>query len=351
MIALFSRQALPFSSRGCNQKGSSGQYFPSFFTPDAIHHLRMQTSHITGSMQLDFETQLLPLLLKEMSYVYHSTLQGHWQEPDAYVMTTEDAQRIETLMFPHQDIIFTSLEDYTRYFVKYLEADLCAAAGGNINNPIKASTDVLRDVRDILREATDFGGLTGGSHKSFIENFNPNFNRISVGPPVQRNQELKALMAAGVVTLAGGPSPALVPNVNTGRFEVHSAFRGEKSLVDGDVLIKARIDGFSPLSDKSPLIRNLLEQGIFRPFINQGYHPGGIDIDRDQHPINRNGEAQTTLWALGNVVEGPNFYTYVLPRPEVNSRALQDSGRCVIDMYQQLQKHHSVSAISVGTND
>ncbi|WP_246046907.1 hypothetical protein [Bartonella mastomydis] len=158
---------------------------------------------------------------------------------------------------------------------------------------------------------------------------------------MQRNKELKALMEAGIVTLAGGPSPTLVLNANTGRFEIHSIFQDESSLVEGDVLIKAKIDSFSLFNDNSSFIRNLVSQGIIRPFINHGYHPGGIDIDCHQHPINTEGQVQNTLWVLGNPVEGINFYTYILPRPFVNSRALQDAGRCVIDMYEQLFHRYS----------
>ncbi|WP_375642592.1 MULTISPECIES: hypothetical protein [unclassified Bartonella] len=208
-----------------------------------------------------------------------------------------------------------------------MREDLHSSAAGNVDGPVKAATDVLRDVRDILRSAIDFCGLTSSSHKYFIEYFNPNFNRISVGPPMQRNQELKALMEAGIVTLAGSPSPKLVLNASTSRFEIQSVFQDENSSVDGDVLIKAKIDSFSPLRDESPFIQNLAGQGIIRPFTNQGYHPSGIDIDHRQHPIDTKGQIQNTLWVVGNPVEGPNFYTYILPRTLVNSRALRDTGR------------------------
>ncbi len=304
-IALFSRQTLPFSSRGVNQKGDGEQY-----------------SIATGSPQINFETQILPLLLKEMSYVYRSTQLGRWLSPESYIVTPKDKQCIQELLYPHQNKTFTSLDDYTQFFIEYLEEDLFASTAGNVDGPVKAATDVLRDVRDILRAAIDFGGLTDSSHKYFIEHFNPNFNRISVGPPMQRNKELKALMEAGIVTLAGGPSPTLVLNADTGRFEIHPIFQDESSLVEGDVLIKAKIDSFSLFDDNSSFIRNLVSQGIIRPFINHGYHPGGIDIDCHQHPINTEGQVQNTLWVLGNPVEGINFYTYILPRPFVNSRAL-----------------------------
>ncbi|WP_375669139.1 FAD/NAD(P)-binding protein [Bartonella sp. MR168JLCBS] len=349
-IALFSRQTLPFSSRGINQKGGSGQYIPSFLTLDAIHHLRKQSSIANGSPKLDFETQLLPLLLKEMCYVYRSTQLGHWLDPETYVVTSKDEQCIQALLYPHRNKIFASLKDYTRFFMEHLKDDLHSSAAGNVDGPVKAATDVLRDVRDILRSAIDFCGLTSSSHKYFIEYFNPNFNRISVGPPMQRNQELKALMEAGIVTLAGGPSPKLVLNASTSRFEIQSVFQDENSSVDGDVLITAKIDSFSPLRDESPFIKNLAAQGIIRPFINQGYHPGGIDIDCQQHPIDTKGQVQNTLWVVGNPVEGANFYTYILPRPLVNSRALRDAGHCVIDMYEQLLNRHSVKDSTINVH-
>jgi hypothetical protein len=48
--------------------------------------------------------------------------------------------------------------------------------------------------------------------------------------------------------------------------------------------------------------------------------------------INRAGDVIPNLWALGYVVEGAHFYTYVLPRPFSNSRGLQDAGRACIAM-------------------
>ncbi|UNE55384.1 hypothetical protein [Bartonella machadoae] len=90
MIAHFSRQTLPFSSHGINQKGGSGQYIPSFLTLDAIHHLRKQSIIANGSPKLVFETQLLPLFLKEMCYVYRSAQLGHWLDPESYVVTCKD---------------------------------------------------------------------------------------------------------------------------------------------------------------------------------------------------------------------------------------------------------------------
>ncbi|MFP1908982.1 FAD/NAD(P)-binding protein [Lonsdalea quercina] len=346
-IALFSRQALPFSSRGCNQKGVGGQYHPAFITLAVIDKLRQQTLSDTGSSKLDFEKQILPLLVKEMCYVYRSTLDNHWPDAATYQEDPADRQRILALFYPHQGKSFASLQAYTAFFMTHLIDDLHAAEQGNIKGAVKAATDVIRDVRDILRYAIDFGGLTGESHERLLEHYAPVFNRIAVGPPLVRNRELLALMEAGVVNVAGGPASTLMLNAHSGCFEINSTFADTNSRTEFDVLVKAKIDSFSALHDDSPFIHNLITQGIIRPFINQGYHPGGIDIDRNQHPISSKGEAQKSLWALGVLAEGPNFYTYVLPRPQVNSRALQDAGRCVIEMYQQLEQLYSMNDSNV----
>ncbi|RAT14903.1 MULTISPECIES: FAD/NAD(P)-binding protein [Lonsdalea] len=346
-VALFSRQALPFSSRGRNQKGVGGQYHPAFITLTALDELRQQNLRDTGSSKLDFEKQVLPLLVKEMCYVYRSTLEKHWPDAANYQEDPADRQSILTLFYPHHGKSFASLQDYTEFFMAHLIDDLHAAEQGNIEGAVKAATDVIRDARDILRNAIDFGGLTGESHQRLLEHYAPIFNRIAVGPPLERNRELLALMEAGVVKLAGGPASTLLLNAQSGCFEIKSSFTDTNSRTEFDVLIKAKIDSFSALHDDSPFIRNLIAQGVIRPFINQDYHPGGIDIDRDQHPISSKGETQKSLWALGVLAEGPNFYTYVLPRPQVNSRALQDAGRCVIEMYQQLEQLCSMNDSNV----
>ena len=84
-----------------------------------------------------------------------------------------------------------------------------------------------------------------------------------------------------------------------------------------------------PTDDESPLMRNLLRRGIVRPFINGQFHAGGIEINSDLNVIGGNGKPQLSLWALGTLVEGCKFYTFVLPRPYVNSTALVDAGRAV----------------------
>ena len=92
-------------------------------------------------------------------------------------------------------------------FDALVRADLREAEAGNLGSPVKAATDVLRDTREALRSAVEYGGLTPASHRYFVEEFNAVTNRISFGPPRRRNLEYLALHAAGIIDIAGGPGP------------------------------------------------------------------------------------------------------------------------------------------------
>ena len=78
--------------------------------------------------------------------------------------------------------------------------------------------------------------------------------------------------------------------------------------------------------------------------MNGEFHPGGIDIDASQNVIDASGRVHLNLWALGIVVEGANYCTYVLPRALVNSRFIQFSGRCVLNMFALLDARHASRA-------
>ncbi|MET3589727.1 hypothetical protein ABID23_000813 [Bartonella silvatica] len=106
-----------------------------------------------------------------------STQLGYWLDPESYVVTSKDEQSIQVLLYPHRNKTFISL-------IEYVREDLHSAATGHVDDLVKAA-DVIRDVRDILHAAIGFCGLTSSSRKYFIEYFNPNFNRISAGSPMQ----------------------------------------------------------------------------------------------------------------------------------------------------------------------
>jgi uncharacterized NAD(P)/FAD-binding protein YdhS len=340
-LLLFSRQSLPFSARGINQKGPSGQYRAAFLTDAFVAGLQ------SGCRQIDFMGEVWPTLHKEMAFAYRIAATGAVVDPATFTPTEQESAAIERLFHPLPPQSFADLRAFRALVREFLDEDLRAAAEGNVSGPAKAASDVLRDVRDTLRLCVDWLGLMPESHRAFMETLVPIMNRIAVGPPLQRNRQLAALIEAGVVFVGGAPGARLRPNDAEARFEIVSSFAGRPDVAvePADVLVKARIDHFWPEESESPLMQALLARGLVRPYRNGDYHPGGIDVDRNYHPVDASGVARNRIFALGILAEGPNFYTYVLPRPGVNSRFLRDSDRCVAQMLSAVRASETATII------
>jgi hypothetical protein len=199
---------------------------------------------------------------------------------------------------------------------------------------------VLRDARAPLQDMIEHGGLLPASHRKFLSVYNPAINRVTFGPPRRRNEELLALMAAGVLAVGAGPNPVLRIDEERSQFALHTRYLNGAAIRHLDALVVARLDAYSPATDDSVLSINLLRRGLVRPFYNGSFHPGGIDIDGANHPLDRAGAANPRLWVLGFPVEGPHYYTHALPRPHTHARAVLDAERCVVALFGAIAALH-----------
>jgi uncharacterized NAD(P)/FAD-binding protein YdhS len=363
-LTLCSRNCLPYAARGVNQKGLDGRHQPHYFTPDAVEALRRMALASRGSRQLDFDRELLPLLKREMAWVYRNTLArtaalpanaapaanaaAHAAGPDhaaasalvpdphSFVPDADDEALVDSLLFPLRERQFANLEEFRGFFNDWLRADLRDARAGNVDSPIKAATDVLRDVRATLQAAVEHGGLTPASHRKFLNVYHPAINRVAFGPPLRRNEELLALLEAGVIDIISGPNSIIEVDENDATYVLNTKFTNGSERRPIDVLVLARLDAFFPETDESLLIRNMLKRGLIRPYYNGVFHPGGIEIDDASQPLNTSGEPSRNIWALGYPVEGCHYYTHALPRPMMRSRQVLDADRCVTAMFAQM---------------
>jgi hypothetical protein len=291
-----------------------------------------------GDGRLDFDRDVLPLMVKEMAYVYAVATRGSIDEPSSYQPTERELESVETAMHPLRSAKFQSIREFKRFIVDYLEADLREAEVGNQTSPIKAAVEVIRESRECLRLAVEYCGLTAESHKRFDEQHQPMMNRLTFGPPMQRNRELLALMKAGILDVAAGPDPTIRPDSQACKFVITSEFARDRHSVSADVLILGRIDLFRPAADSSLFYRNLFGHGIVRSFCNGDYHSSGLDIDRNSHPLTSSGVPVSNMWVVGYPVEGPHFFTHALPLPLFKSRHVMDADRCVLELFDNLLK-------------
>ncbi|MBI0326862.1 FAD/NAD(P)-binding protein [Burkholderia plantarii] len=331
-IVLFSRNCLPFAARGVNQKGIAGRHHARFFTKDAVEAKRRAALLATGDPRIDFRRDVVPLAIKEMAYAYRTAREGREIDVDGFEPTPDELRAIDAILWPLKGQRFDSFSAFREFFDKLLRDDLDEAFKGNLSSPVKAATDVLRDTREALRVAVEYGGLTPDSHRYFVEDFNATTNRVSFGPPKQRNVEFLALQEAGLIDIAGGPGARVVADDAHASFRIEAAYANHTEHTYADALVIARLDAYSPLTDASRLTANLMKRGLVRPYLNGDYHPGGIEIDAALHPVGASGEVRRNLWAVGFLVEGPHFYTHALPRPQITSRQTLDAERCVLEL-------------------
>ncbi|MBB4266585.1 hypothetical protein [Roseospira visakhapatnamensis] len=145
------------------------------------------------------------------------------------------------------------------------------------------------------------------------------------------------LARAGYLNLWLGPGARVTTDHKAGCFVVESRAFPEITF-RADVLLRARVPKASPDEDRSRLTRRLIERGLIRPYRNDGADIGGIEVDPSLRIVTAAGRVLPNAWALGTVCEGATFYTYIVPRPHVNSTALVDAWRSVDALFREARE-------------
>ncbi|TXR41354.1 FAD/NAD(P)-binding protein [Ectopseudomonas mendocina] len=323
VIYIQSRDGLPFRARP-NGLTRAPRHKPIFLTSTHIDALRQQAQN----GQLDFERDVLPRMLLEMRAAgmavlhaktdparHHEVLE---QLRTVSLQTPTDTRESEGLLRHYealsgaidpQALILHSLpaqvnaHNYHAWIYDAIETDLYEARIGRAESPVKAAIEVWRDLRDRLREAVDFDGLTEASHRQFYGRWHKAINRLVAGPQKERHADLLALSDAGLLTfLPPGAAPAAKP------------YRRVAGYVQGS--------GVND-SDCAP-VRDLARLGLIRPRTDV---PGldGIDVDAACHPRASNGEPVRNLWMLGPLAEGSCYYNHYVTSAGAPSRLFIDA--------------------------
>ncbi|MEU2119864.1 FAD/NAD(P)-binding protein [Streptomyces sp. NPDC016459] len=337
-IVAGSRSGLPIPARGINQKPANHSHKPRFLTPAALTAARTARAATTASAQLNFSQDVLPLLLDEVAYVYYTTAhrvrhgsddvrfareladalhRGHDFAPLLASAHLDDLPAIDlkALARPFEGAEFTGPDDFRTVLLGVMREDLDQARLGNADGPLKAALDVLRDIRNTVREAVDFGGLLPESHTDdFNRAFLPTNALLSAGPPLERVEQLYALIAQGVVDIAG-PGTRFSTNDASGTFTVSSP-QVAGSTRQARTLIDARIPTPDLERDTSPFIQRLIADNLVRTFTIQGpdghHRTGGLDVTPSPFRVIRaDGTPHPGLFALGIPTEHTRWFTQV----------------------------------------
>jgi len=349
-ILLYSRSGVPCRARPLVTRFGP-RYQPLVLTRPAIDAVRDGCGG-----RLDFDADMLPLILTEMRIAYRRC-EANCAGPDAaraladeLTMAAADGRAGIVALLDRLDerlgrfdpaavfegtagMRLDGTAGYQRWLTELLRADLAEGVRGFTGSPVKAALDILRDLRDTVRYIVDFGGLTDASLEEFNRRTVPLMNRAVVGPQYERHTELLALMDAGILRVPFGPEPAVSWNPDRDTWTITSTRLREPYAAEADWLVCGYVDLPAVDSSASPLIRNLYRKGWIRPHRPASRHVVGIDVAADQRPLDRSGRAQSRLWVLGPICEGATFYNNLVPSPNVYSRPIVDAHRCVAAMF------------------
>ncbi|GAA2992096.1 FAD/NAD(P)-binding protein [Kitasatospora albolonga] len=332
-IVTGSRSGLPIPARGRNQKDPDHTHTPVFLTKQAVAEARDRRLAETGSGQLVFNEDVLPLLMREVEHVH--------QEVHRRSGATTPAEPIDLqkLARPFQGELFADGREFRARLLEVMRADLAAAEQGNAEGPLKAALDVLRDIRNVVREAVDFGGLRPDSYaREFQRDFLPVNSLLSAGPPIARVEQLVALIEAGVVEVAG-PATDFAADEQSGTFRISSP-QVNGSERTATALIDARIPTPDLYRDSSPLTRSLLADGTIGEYRHvdevsgEIVYTGGLNVTRAPfHLIAADGTVHRDLYALGIPTEHTRWFTQVgSGKPGLNTLFRQDADAIASDM-------------------
>lgn len=366
-----SRSGVPFPARAVNEKPADFLYTPSLFTANRM--LRLRDFREQG--KLHFREDVLPWLEAEMQLVYVAcTLRARFGEIVAREFTEKtlgnihedikasQAQQIilqTATLFglsnvlpvelykwsrPFQGRTFNNSIEYASALKEWIGHDISNAIQGNLTSPFKAATDVLRDVRPILKLAVDYGGLTPESHRDdFLGCFVPIYSMLSAGPPVKRLRQILALIESGLLTLAGPGAQFSVSDLDGG-FLIDSAdVSGSEYLVD--TLIDARIPTPNVRIDISNLTKCLLQRGILTSFTHSlgtvSFDTGGVAVTAAPfHPITSSG-VEKSLYVLGIPTEHTRWLMHVgSGRPGKWGQFTQDANAIANDLMSAITDFH-----------
>ncbi|MFH9075239.1 FAD/NAD(P)-binding protein [Streptomyces alboflavus] len=330
LLVAGSRSAMPLPARGRNQKDANHRYTPVLFTADQVRRARPHGPY-------DFRADIVPWLLAEVELVYYATeLRHRAGERAAREFTAEVARAAESgppkpaaaadrygvgdlppldldrLARPFAGRTFAGPEEFSKALLSAVEDDLAHAELGNVDSPLKAALDVLRDTRALIREFVDFGGLLPASHRDdFIGWYNPRSSFLAAGPPRVRLRQVAALVSAGTLRVVG-PDTRFTGDAATGRFLCSSPYVTD-SHVRVDTVIDARVPSPDLHRDPSPLTRRLVERGLWTSFRNgtgaDAFDTGGVAVTGSPfHPMDSSGAPDEGLYVLGIPTEHTRWF-------------------------------------------
>jgi hypothetical protein len=359
-IIVFSRSGRPYRARPAPSPCVS--YESVVLTRSAIDRLRAQTP------RLDFDRDVLPLLLLELRVAYRrATLlqEAGKEDAEAFLLDARAAAdkghlhawadlpgpaEFDAVAVYHGSVppsaeeraALADGEAYQRSLESWMAVDIENAARGFERSPLKAATEICREVRDILRYTIEFGGLTDASLDRFFSYHVEAINRLVIGPEKDRSANILTLIRSGVVSMSLGPNPRVGWDDDSRTWTMSSTALLTQGTSNADWLYRGYTDRLRSLESDTTIVGAMVRKGIVRRFRPQSAVVASVDVDSHGHPIAENGRPAARIWIFGLLCEGATFYNGYLTSPERFERAQFDADRAVNELIEDVRREQQI---------
>lgn len=336
-IVAASRRGTPYRAKACIEDFIPPSVRLEYFDSEVIVH-RIAEQRVTNpEATAGFEAHVWPLLHRDVLLAYYRTAAARTPgrftlDPDEFlrrlvsVLDAEHQAGALVWLSEAQDLVaehapalgfldvpglghpfaergFGSAKEYQNAVLEYLEADALSSAGGE-KDPLKMAIATLNAGRMELKNMIAEGLISDESRLNEVQGwFEPLVEGLSSGPPVQRIEELAALARASVVEFIG-------PDPEFGIDPVSEAFIASSPWVDAPsytapVLVEAMMPANRVLQTASPLLRQLLDDGLAAPLTmrNDAGEPiqgQGLDVVGEPYRlVDAHGLAHRAVFVLG----------------------------------------------------
>lgn len=288
--------------------------------------------------QTDFDRDLWPALVDDARRAWATTRARLEAErgQDAVVGIPAELD-LQQLTDPLPAQLHTS-DQYARWFVEFLTADVIEAAKG-LDSPLKAAAWTISAARARIAEFASFGGLTADSFRAGYARYMTLGAKLGSGPPAFRTAQLLAAIEAGIVHPFG---PAGQVRVSDGRAELVSP-----SLPGEARPVSAVLDAWMYQPDApataDPLLRHVLDAGVGAVFAR-------VDAAGTAHPtralaieaatsrlLDASGEPRRALYSVGVPQEEARGFSAISPLPNTDSALLRETDAVADDVVTRLR--------------
>lgn len=335
-----SRRGFPYRAKGRNQKGPGEEWQPHFLTPQQIDAWQThgEVSGQTFWEALKHEAELIYYrLLLPQSYpeIDEAAFERDFiADPVATLgalpIAAKDRLDWDALADPTK--AHPSGQPYQDFMRHYLRQDAQEAMRGTKTGPLTSALEVLRDMRDPIRQLVERNLLSQDQYLDFfLRWFNSLNDFLSIGPPALRIDQLQALIGAGIVTIL--PPGMQIKGID-GQFLLKTPSDPKFSL-QAKTLLEARVPAVNAPTAQNPLVQQLLHDGYAHTYelqlnADKRFQSGAIAIDRQtQQLLDQKEHPQAGLFFWGVPTEGVHWLTTASPRPLVNDVSLKTAEQIV----------------------